>query len=144
MELPGSLRAHYKGQNSSDPWVIVRHTIRARTEFYGFFQPVQTPYNRKQPVSESCACTSFRHGLLTIFFPQNARRQSCGARTVSVRVPYGPAGLFGFIFPVRDPSELIQHSMGPVRSPSGLHYYLKDRTIPVRLVAAGLRRVASI
>ena len=58
LELPGSLRA----QNSSNPWVIVQYTVSARTEFYGFYQPVETPYTRKQPVSES-------HGLPTILFP---------------------------------------------------------------------------
>ena len=40
---PGCLR-HRKGQHSSNPWVIIRHTARARTEdFYGFCQPVDTP-----------------------------------------------------------------------------------------------------
>ena len=43
------------------------------------------------------------------------------ARTVYVRVPYGPASMFAFIGPVRDPNGLVQHRTGPARSPYVLY-----------------------
>ena len=62
------------------------------------------------------------------FPPYNARRQLYGARMgpvrarmVCVRVPYGPAGMFAFIGPIRDPNGLIQHRRGPARSPYVLY-----------------------
>ena len=38
-------------------------------------------------MANRCACTSFRHGLHTMFLPCKAHRQSCGALDGAVRVP---------------------------------------------------------
>ena len=84
-ELPGSSR-HRKGQNSSDPWVIVRHTVRARMEFYGGFQAVLTPYTRKQPVSDDDFSFSANNHSEVGRLSYDGRAMSCYFHT-SIYVP---------------------------------------------------------
>ena len=59
------------------------------------------------------------------FFPRRMHVGNCTgpvrARTVYVRVPYGPAGMFAFIGPIRDPNGLIQYRTDPARSPYVLY-----------------------
>ena len=71
----------------------VRHPYRHRTGPARLSTCILREENRKKPVSERCACTTFRHGLLTgSIRAENPRRTPCGpvrTRTVCRTITHG-------------------------------------------------------
>ena len=110
MELSGSFRTP-SGPKFQLPWVIVRHTVRARTEFYGFSQPVRPCI----PISNPCLKVVHAHLSVTGFL-----RQSYGVHT-------GLCGVYTGALPT-DPRVclVVWPCIGLVRDPNGL----KNRTGP--------------